>query len=178
MHQVQMFSNTIAGAEYLGGGINAAVHSLPDGWVMKVARGRDGTLNWLGFCKFMQDTGQHMRGMPVIDRLTLTDNDGYVCTMRQYTPITGVDWQGGIGAARYEYPYLDDLVAAYVAYANANFHRRSWVPSSGFEMYILFSDCHHGNVMRDSAGDWVITDPDSGCYWPPILEHNGPLVLH
>lgn len=167
MYQLSMFDGSVRGAKYLGSGVNASVHDTGDGWVVKRARERDGTLNWLEFCKHMQDAGEHMPGMPIIDRLVKTEQ-GYVVTMKRYDSLREDTGFPGFDSVRNGDIRMERLCAAYVDYANENFELGEF--RSVYGVYDLFNDCHRGNVMVDDPTgecEYIITDPDCGSYHEP-----------
>ncbi len=171
MYQGSLFESLTHGAKHLGSGMMASVHELPDGWVLKRSHTKDGTLRWLEFCRGMQDAGKHMPGMPEIDRLAHTE-DGYVCTMRKYTGLTDAQREEFRDMEAVKVPHIAALLAAYLEYAKVNFC------AEYHSVWWLWDDLHYGNVMYDSAGTLVITDPC--CVGYEYFEPAEPstLVLH
>lgn len=150
MYQHELFSSqTSRNAKYLDKGAFASVFAVDDEWVIKQAKERDGTLNYLEWCHAMQKAGKGMKGMPLIDFITHTD-EGYVAGMRRYIPW---DYQyGSLYSEKgpLEKPYVVKLREAWKAHAE-------YVLCAG---RLDWDDIHGGNVMWDKeAGHAVITDP-------------------
>lgn len=147
MYQVSMFSNAFRGQKYLGEGMFANVSSMGNGWVVKTATSRDCTLNYLEWCKRKQAAGEGMQGMPEIDFIVHTE-EGYIVTMRQYTPQDVSPWS----STHSECEYIQDLVTSFEVYMFDTFGE-----------FRACNDLHAGNVMLDT-GMYVMTDPSSRPY--------------
>jgi hypothetical protein len=169
MYQAEMFSSSLRG-ELIGNGCFASAYALPvnaDGreYVLKYATSRDGTLNYLEWCKREIDAGRYMKGMPRVDRITHTV-DGYVVTMprmeharpAQLDPTAPAKLHLDSHSARYalELPYIRQLAAAWQDYALTTFELdEEW----------SMSDAHHGNFLWcPTDRTFVMTDPSASSY--------------
>ena len=165
MYQAEMFTNPLRNAVLLGEGCFAKAWSLDADWVLKQARERDGTLNYLEWCLLMQAAGKGMKGMPEIDRLCHTEH-GYIVCMRRYQHQSeGIEHIG-----RYDYysGYVMELTKAFQQHMKEVF--------DGYD----YLDLHGGNIMYDKHGGcYVVTDPsscayqvaDASCFAEPFTLH-------
>lgn len=154
MFQAEMFTNKLHG-KFLGGGCFGEVHEIgTSGWVIKTTSSRDGTLNYLEWCKRMQDAGDGMLGMPEIDFLVRTER-GYIVTMRKYDKFEVDPLEPS--SSRWDIPddcaHLQELKDAFNYYMLYEF---------GCENFA--NDCHMHNYMVDASGVLILTDPSSRSY--------------
>jgi hypothetical protein len=168
MLQMSMFEGITQPSTLLGTGCFASVHEHGEGWVFKRAGNRDGTLNWLEFCKHMQDTGQFMLGMPVIDRLYHVGS-GYVVTMKRYSCAksssadkTGNMWKEYQDQQPWSSPQIQALELAFKRHMSKLGHT-----TYGFD------DGHSGNMMYcHDTQSWIVTDPCSCSYRESLVEED------
>ena len=166
MYQREMFSDgSFKGAKFINSGCFGAVYTHPehDDWVIKYGMA-DGTLNYLEWCKAMQDAGKGMRGMPEIDILTHMGDSSYMVTMRRYedarskvddlcSQYSEVRWL----FSEHGHDYLGDLVGAFDEYCS-----NVLVSMTGWSMV---NDLHRGNIMwNPRKSEFVITDPSCSDY--------------
>ena len=174
MYQQAAISKMIKGAVFLGDGINAKVYAVgTTGWVIKHAREKDGTLNYLQWCLLKQQRGEFMRGMPEIDFITLYgDGQGYSVGMKKYYKQTGRVEYNAWGDSSKVPSYLLQLIRAFEDYA---------LDFLDVDEDFVANDCHSGNIMVDGRGGFVLTDPASGLYknqLPDEFALSGYAALH
>lgn len=187
MYQADFFTNSINRMQLAPGGDDgyvAMVAVYPDNeWVLKTARYKDGTLNFLEWCYSLQKAGKSMRGMPEIDALVHT-TDGYAVAMRFYTRYQEV--RGEVDSYE-DAEYIKELCAAYLEYCKAAFVVRvnhylgddqpkniTWRTIE--KKSDVMGDMHDSNHMWDHrTGTHIITDPSAMSYMLPAIP--GPLIL-
>lgn len=168
MYRESMFKEgSFKGAVFLASGFCGSVYDLGNGWVVKYAK-QDGTLNYLEWCKAMQDAGRGMPGMPEIESIVHLSHSRYMVTMKKYTPANravgnreAINWYCygplyGTPAIK----HIDELLVAYTDYVRATFVETN----EGIITNRAKGDLHFGNFMFD--GDLLIlTDPSASDYW-------------
>lgn len=172
MYQQSIFESSKRGWAFCGEGCFAEVHRSPDGkWVQKMAKAKDGTLNYLEWCVMRQRAGTALKGMPMIDTLVHTE-EGYVVTMKYYADHPEnlrmrrrATWCEADELTYEEAPYLAELVAEFVDYM-----RFMFVVPAYYEEHL---DLHGGNHRFDAdSASWVLLDPCASNYRPvPSLMH-------
>lgn len=165
---VERMSTTLP---YLGGGCFSTAYTLTPDTVVKVCRGgSDGTRNWLEFCVLMQARGENMPGMPEVHCVVELSDGGYMAVMRRYNAFVEVVTDAGevIRRDRCElhcllfgdndgvHEFFRDTLEAFQAYlydiTGSDWGWGAW------------DDVHSGNVMYDTDGTPVVTDPSAGSY--------------
>lgn len=167
MYQQELFKRTIPTRRVIGDGCFGTVYSINDDWVVKYAA-KDGTLNYLEWCKIMQDAGKHMRGMPEIDRIVHLDGDRYMVTMRYYSSTLreriGREYYAEVDKVKAT-TWFKELKAAYLEYA-ALVLGEPVESSTGHTL--RWADCHASNIMWDAREErYVVTDPCAVAYSKP-----------
>jgi len=158
MLAVDWVDRTRSKLTFLGGGCYSQVYRLSKGKVLKVCRDSDGTRNWLEFCALMQDQGQYREGMPKVDFVVPMGEKGYIAVMDEYAPI-------GYKAYDSAFKYGDDSVREQYADLCSEFcEYLEMVTGDGYDGCDAWNDIHRCNVMVDSNGDIVITDPSAMDY--------------
>ena len=172
MYQHEMFSNgSLKGARYIANGCYGQVYEHPDypnDWVIKYAD-KDGTLNYLEWCKAMQDAGKGMRGMPNVDVLVHLENDRYMVIMSRYDNAEHLFSLRDVSAkCSTDYEYITELIAAFENYCSDNL--------SGVSGWGMVNDLHSGNVMWcNKTSSVIVTDPCANDY---LLPAGGYFILH
>lgn len=165
MYQQEMFARVIKTKRFLGDGAFGQVHAICDEWVVKYSK-KDGTLNYLEWCLWMQRAGKGMKGMPEVDTIVHLDGGQYMVTMRRYARTMS---DSGLTYSErdekvFEAEWYEELKDAYLAY-HEDMLEDVAEDSQGFAKRDPWDDCHGGNVMFDERTDsWVVTDPCSGPY--------------
>lgn len=139
----------------IGCGLFSEVFAMPDGKVMKVCRSIDGTYWWLKYAHTLTLAGVSRPMVPVVHELVRVDfmgSPGYVAIMERYECAREYIAERNLGTYNV-YEWLDGWHAAKRAFD-------AWCATVGVGE-VAFNDLHHGNVMFNDDGDWVITDPSS-----------------
>lgn len=135
----------------IGSGCVSAAYLMRDGTVLKVCRTKDGTMDYLKWCRarlmhFGSDSDE-MAGFPVVYEFGETYS-GYWCVMQRYQCASHRLLNMGPGAP----------VAVI---------RRQWETfKEAAELVECEHDIHSGNVMQDDKGNFILTDPLSGASKP------------
>lgn len=180
MYQQEMFSGkAFKDAVFLASGCYGRVHAIDDNWVVKYAI-KDGTLNYLEWCKRLQDAGKGMLGMPEIESIVHLDDDRYMVTMRRYDrTLCSLEHLSSVGHVPYhmriipdafnelQIGHITELIATYDAYMHETFGPLRY-------SYTYAGDLHAGNFML-LGGLVVMTDPSSCEYMTKL--HEKELVL-
>lgn len=138
----------------IGGGLFSEVFAMPDGKVMKVSRGMDGTYWWLKYAHTLTLAGVSLPLVPVVYELVRVDfmgSPGYVAIMERYECARGYIADHDLDADSVD-TWLDGWQDAKDAFD-------AWCATVGVG-YVPFNDMHHGNVMLN-GDEWVITDPSA-----------------
>lgn len=142
----------------LGNGCFGAAYCDPDNpdWILKIGQ-NDGTRNYLEWCKFYQDRGERMPGMPEIDFLTDWNANQYMVGMKRYQCAR--DRIVNKGVAKYAtHIHLDRNMPEYL---------RALVMMWEHESQLRANDVHSGNIMwSPDKKEFILTDPSSRGYEP------------
>jgi hypothetical protein len=140
----------------LGAGLFSEVFDVGAGTVVKVCRSIEGTYWWLKYAQALTLAGIRRDLVPEVHELVTVDymgSTGYMAVMRKYhCAKERIKYSGETQFACGDWlPGWDEAQGLF----------DQWCRDVGMARSIRVNDLHHGNVMMDDYGNWVVTDPSS-----------------